>query len=241
MNKPVSVSPIRESWVSVPTDDGEMAAFLAEPTSPSRGGIVLLQEIFGVNEAMRDKARAFAAQGYSVLTPDLFWRLEPRVDLGYGEDDRKRGFGLMQKFDQASGARDVRTAATWLRTSLAGKPVALVGFCLGGRMAALAAARNPDVAAVVSFYGVRLDLCPDELRAITAPFQFHVGDQDAHVPADHVAAVRETLAGKTNAEVFVYPGAQHGFYNRLRQDVFDAEAAEPARSRVIALLQKVTT
>jgi carboxymethylenebutenolidase len=240
MNKSAYASSIRESWVSIPSTGGEMGAFLAEPASPPRGGIVLLQEIFGVNEAMRDKARAFAAEGYSVLAPDLFWRLEPRIDLGYGEDDRKRGFGFMQKFDQAAGARDVRTATAWLRTSLGGKPVGLVGFCLGGRMAVPAGAGNPDVAAVVSFYGVRLDLCPDDLRAIAVPFQFHVGDQDAHVPASHTASVRETLAGKSNTDVFVYPGAQHGFYNRLRQDVFDAAAAEQARTRVLALLQKVT-
>jgi carboxymethylenebutenolidase len=240
MNKPVHAPSIREAWISVPVADGEMGAFLTEPASVARGGIVFLQEIFGVNEAMRDKARAFAAEGYSVLTPDLFWRLEPRIDLGYGDDDRKRGFGFMQKFDQAAGARDIRVATAWLRAPLAGKPVALVGFCLGGRMAVLAGANNPDVAAVVSFYGVRLDLCPDELRAIAAPFQFHVGDQDAHVPAGHVAAVQDTLADRTNTDVFVYPGAQHGFYNRLRQDVFDAKASEQARTRVLALLQEVT-
>lgn len=240
MNKSAYASSIHESWVSVPTADGEMSAFLTEPASPPRGGIVLLQEIFGVNEAMRDKARAFAADGYSVLTPDLFWRLEPRVDLGYGEDDRKLGFGLMQKYDQTTGAHDVRAATVWLRTLLAGKPVALVGFCLGGRMAVLAGANNPDVATVVSFYGVRLDLCRDDLHAIAVPFQFHVGDRDAHVPADHVTVVKDTLAGKPNTDVFIYAGAQHGFYNRLRADVFSAEAAEQAGTRVLALLQKVT-
>lgn len=234
------VSNVRESWVHIATADGEMAAFLAEPTGSARGGIVLLQEIFGVNEGMRDKARAFAAEGYSVLTPDLFWRLEPRVDLGYGESDRKRGFGLMQKFDQPAGARDARAAVSWLRKSLTGKPVTLIGFCLGGRIAVLAGAANPDVAAVVSFYGVRLDLCPDELRAIAVPFQFHVGEQDAHVPADHVAAVTAALAGKPDAGIYVYVGAQHGFYNRVREDVFNGEAADRASTRVHALLQKVT-
>lgn len=241
MNKSAYASSIHESWVSVPTADGEMSAFLAEPASPPHGGIVLLQETFGVNEAMRDKARAFAADGYSVLTPDLFWRLEPRVELGYSENDRKRGFGLMQKFDQTAGAHDVRTAIVWLRTLLAGKSVVLVGFCLGGRTAVLAGASNPDVAAIVSFYGVRLDLCPDDLRAVAVPFQFHVGDQDAHVPADHVAAVRDAVTGKTSADIFVYANAQHGFYNRLREDVFNAHAAVQARGRVLALLQKVTT
>lgn len=231
--------PIRESWTSIPVADGEMSGFLAEP-SASRGGIVLLQEIFGVNEAMRDAAHSFAAEGYTVLAPDLFWRIDPRIELGYAGEDRKRAFDLMQKYDQAAGANDIMVAVTRLRKHLASKPVVLVGFCLGGRMAVLAGAGNPDVAAIVSFYGVRLDLCVDEIRSITVPFQFHVGDQDAHVPAEHVTAVTDVIAANPIAEVFVYPSAGHGFYNRLRPEVFAADAAALANSRVLPLLQRVT-
>jgi carboxymethylenebutenolidase len=172
-----------------------------------------------------------------VLVPDLFWRLEPRIDLGYGDDDRKRGFALMQTFDQGIGAGDIKSAAAWLRRQLGSEPIALVGFCLGGRMAVLVGADNPDVSAVVALYGVRLDQCADEIRAINVPFQFHVGERDAHVPAEHVTAVREAIAGKPGANVFVYPGAQHGFYNRQRQDVFAPEAAALARARTLALLE----
>jgi carboxymethylenebutenolidase len=228
---------INTSWTRIPlrSSDEEIDAFVAEPSSPARGSLVMLQEIFGVNEAMRGKARDFASAGFSVIVPDLFWRLKRRVDLGYGEDERKEAFALMQKFDQASGAADIRDVIAWLRHRDGGK-VGLVGFCLGGRMAVLAAAGNPDVSAVSSFYGVRLDLCPDQLRALSAPFQFHIGDRDAHVPAEHVNAVSAIVARMPLAEVFVYPGAQHGFYNRQRTDVYNAEAATLARSRAIALL-----
>jgi carboxymethylenebutenolidase len=102
-----------ESWVSIPVGPsaGAMDAFLVQPEG-ARGAVVLLQEIFGVNEAMRAKARDLAAAGYTVLVPDLFWRLERRVDLGYGESDRQRGFALMQKFDQVLGAADARASST---------------------------------------------------------------------------------------------------------------------------------
>jgi carboxymethylenebutenolidase len=238
MNKAAAGIAVTESWISVPVAAGEMGGYLAKPAGTPRGGIVLLQEIFGVNAAMRDKARDFANEGFAVLAPDMFWRSAARVDLGYGEEDRKRGFGLMQQYDQAIGAADIGAAVSWLAKTLGAKPVALIGFCLGGRMAVLAGAGHPDVAAIVSLYGVRLDLCADKLLALTVPFQFHVGDKDAHVPAEHIAAVREAVAGKSNAEVFVYHGAQHGFYNRLRGEVYSADAA--ARGHILRLLDKVT-
>jgi carboxymethylenebutenolidase len=228
---------INTSWIRIPlrAPGEEIDAFVAAPSGPARGSLVMLQEIFGVNEAMRDKARDFASAGFAVIVPDLFWRQKRRVDLGYGEDERKEGFALMQKFDQASGATDIRDVIAWLRRR-DGRKVGLVGFCLGGRMAVLAAAGNPDVSAVASFYGVRLDLCPAQLRALTAPFQFHVGDRDAHVPAEHVNAVAAITAGMPSADVFIYPDAQHGFYNRQRAEVYNAEAAALARSRALALL-----
>jgi len=241
MNNRVRESAVQDSWTSIPIPSASstMDAYLVVPAAPSRGDIVLLQEIFGVNEAMRDMARAFATEGYTVLAPDLFWRLEPRVDLGYGEDDRKRGFALMQKYDQADGADDIRIAAKWLRQHSSPKPVAMVGYCLGGRMAVLAGAENPDVSAIISFYGVRLDLCADKLRSLPVPFQFHVGDSDAHVTAEHTAAVKNAVSGKPDAEVSVYPGAQHGFCNRLRTDVFAKDAAALAGKRALTLLEKV--
>jgi carboxymethylenebutenolidase len=214
-----------------------MDAYLVMPPAPARGSVVMLQEIFGVNEAMREKARDFALAGFTVLVPDLFWRIRPRVDLGYSDDERKQGFALMQKFDQVAGAADVRDAIDWLRRrGDSSRKVGLLGFCLGGRIAVLAGAANPDVSAVIAFYGVRLDLCGEQLRMFSAPFQFHVGDRDVHVPADHVKAIGDILAKVPNSEIFIYSRAQHGFFNRLRADVHDPEATKLARSRATRLL-----
>ena len=120
-----------EKWVEIEAKGGSMAAFQAGTGKP---GIVMLQEIFGVNAAMQDKARKFAALGYTVLVPDLFPRLEPRVSLGYSEPERKKGFELFGKFDFAAGIQDIATAAKWLERSH--PSVAVMGFCLGGRLAA---------------------------------------------------------------------------------------------------------
>ena len=232
---------INTSWTRIPlrAPGEEIDAFMAEPSGPVRGSLVMLQEIFGMNRAMRGEARDFASAGFAVIVPDLFWRLKRRVDLDYGEDERKEGFALMQKFDQASGAADIRDVVAWLRRR-DGHKVGLIGFCLGGRMAVLAAAGNPDVSAVASFYGVRLNLCPDQLRALTAPSQFHVGDRDADVPAEHVRAVAAILASMPSAQVFVYAGAQRDFYNRQRTDMYNTEAAALARSRAVALLMRAS-
>jgi carboxymethylenebutenolidase len=226
---------LAERWAAIPVEDGEMAAFHVAPEGRRVPGLVMLQEIFGVNPAMQEQARRFAALGYAVLVPDLFWRQQPRVSLGYGADDRKRGFELMQDFDPARGAADIAASARWLaaQPGRAGG-LGVIGICLGGRLAVVAqAAHRFD--AVVSLYGVRLDADPDALRGLDVPFQFHVGDRDAHVPAESVDAVRAALDGRSDAQVFVYPGAQHGFYNPLRAEVFAPEAATLAERRIAGL------
>lgn len=216
----------------------DMPAYLVSSQGESKGSIVMLQEIFGVNDAMRQKAQDFAALGYNVLLPDLFWRQKPKLSLGYSEEDRKAGFGYMQKYDQNAGTPDLRDSIAFMRRrDPAQRKVAVVGFCLGGRMAVLVSAGNDDVAAVVSFYGVRLDLCDADLRRLRAPFQFHVGDRDAHIPAEHVESVKQSAQTMKNANVFVYPGAQHGFFNRARSDVFDPDASELGMRRAAFLLE----
>jgi carboxymethylenebutenolidase len=219
-----------ESWVEIPVEGGRMAAFLARPEKPGRGGLVMLQEIFGVNPAMQDKARSFADAGHSVVVPDLFWRLKPRVSLGYQDPDRSTAFGYMQKFDFAAGIRDIAAAARWLQGEVQGK-VGGIGFCLGGRLAVAATAAYP-FATVASLYGVKLEADPERLRAIAVPLQVHVGDRDAHVPMESVKKIEEILAGKANSRVFVYPGAQHGFFNAARPEVHDAPSAKLARQRI---------
>lgn len=224
------------TWHSIAVPDGTMDGFYVPPQAALRGAIVLLQEIFGVNEAMRAIAQDFGNDGYAVLVPDLFWRLEHRVDLGYSEADRTLGFSLMNAYDQERGTADIRAAVSFLKKMHPDVPTSIVGFCLGGRMAVLAGSDNPQVASVISLYGVRLDTCEKQLLSIEAPLQIHVGDSDAHVPMEHINAVTRVLSGQPQAKVYVYPKAKHGFYNRLRNDVFDKTAAALARQRILLLL-----
>lgn len=221
-------------WVDIAVEGGRMPGYLAKPKKKGPG-LVMLQEIFGVNEAMQQKARTFAEDGFTVLVPDLFWRQKPRVSLGYTEEDRKSGFGYMQKFDFAAGVRDIAAAARWLEGETGGK-VGVIGFCLGGKLAVASTAAYP-FAAVASFYGVKLEADPERLAAVQVPMQIHVGDQDAHVPMSAVETIRSIVDGKPNAEVFVYPGAQHGFFNAARAEVFSPAAAKQARGRAVSMFE----
>ena len=209
----------------------------AEGTAP-RGTVLLLQEIFGVNAAMRAKADLFAAQGFNVIVPDIFSHLERRVDLGYGDAERKRGFELMQKLDGKRALADCGAAARWAcDQATANGRLAVVGFCIGGLLAAQFAAEFPCEAAV-SFYGVRVHEHADTLRQIVCPFQYHVGDQDGHIPAASVAAVAVAVAAMPQGEIFVYPGAGHGFFNLERHDVYQPASFELAHGRVMGLLME---
>ena len=221
-------------------DGGEMGAYLALPPSGKGPGIVLIQEIFGVNSAMRRAADEFAAAGYVVAVPDLFWRLSPGVELGYSEDERTRAFGLMNAFDFGQGVQDLGQTLCWLdgRDETVGG-VALLGFCMGGKLAVIAGAANPQVAAVISFYGVKLDDNLEQIRSIGCPLQIHVGDKDSHVPMETVATLGKTVEDIANAELFVYAGAEHAFFNGDRGDVFHPAAAKLAMERTLKVLGDV--
>lgn len=217
---------MKESWVEMPVQGGTMSAFFAGNDGP---GLVMLQEIFGVNAAMQDKARRLARLGFTVLVPDLFWRLQPRVSLGYSEEERKLGFDLFNRFDFKAGIADIAAAARWLEGR--NGAVGVIGFCLGGKLAVAATAAYP-FRAVASLYGVKLEADKERLRAIEAPLQIHVGDKDAHVPRHAVEQITETVKDKPNAEVFVYPGAGHGFFNAARPEAYSPEAAALAERRI---------
>jgi carboxymethylenebutenolidase len=203
-------------------------------------GVVLLHEIFGVNTAMRACAADLAAAGFAVAAPDLFWRLQSRVDLGYGEPDRSAAFAYWSRFDADLGARDAAATARWLRLQpWCSGHVAYLGFCLGGQLAVKAAALAP--APLVSFYGVRLEQeagALGQLAAAAVPMQFHFGTADAHVPAASVAEVRAALGGAASSEVFTHEGAAHGFFNPMRETVYHAEAAGRAREELLSFLRR---
>ncbi len=225
--------------ISIAADGGgEFAGYLAVPSGGSGPGIVLLQEIFGVNANMRAVADAYAEEGYVVLAPDLFWRLEPGVELGFGEADMQKAFALYKRFDVDAAGRDIGAAVAALRAlpACTGQ-VGALGFCLGGLLAVVAASRA-GVDCAVGYYGVGIETMLDEAAGITVPLALHFGSADAHVPAEALAAIEGRLAGRAGLELYVYPGAGHGFSARGR-DAFDQPAAMMAHSRSIALFRRV--
>jgi carboxymethylenebutenolidase len=227
------------SFTAIAADDGRsFGAYVATPEARGGPGLVLCQEIFGVNAQMRALADAFAEEGYVVFVPDLFWRLEVGVDLGYGDADMARALALNQRFDSALAVRDIGATVTALRThtSFRGK-VGAVGYCLGGRLAVLAAAAGL-IDCAVGYYGVGLEHVADDLRRIEVPMVLHFGGADRFTPPAVIDAIREALAHNPDVEIYVYPGVGHAFNSAGRKS-FDAPAAGMAYTRTIAVLRRV--
>jgi carboxymethylenebutenolidase len=217
-------------------DGGKFQAYLAKPAKGSGPGIVLLQEIFGVNHHIKAVADTYAEEGYVVLAPDLFWRLQPGVDLGYTGSDYEQARAFAQRFDAGQSVADIADTVKALRAlpECQGK-VGALGFCLGGRLAYLAAARA-GVDCAVGYYGGGIDQHLDE--AIKVPLMLQFAGADAHIGEAAVAKIRAAFAGREEVEIHVYPGAGHGF-NCSERTSFDKPAALMAHSRSIALFHRV--
>lgn len=227
-------SPIRTSWIPIaPGFEG----YLALPPTGRGPGLVLWQEIFGVNAHIRAVARQYALDGFVVLAPDIFWRQAPRVDLGYDGADRERAFSLMQGYASEQARSDIGAAVQALRQrpEVSGG-VGSIGYCMGGRLAYLSAA-TAGVDAAVAYYGGGIHAQLDLAAGIGCPVQFHYAERDDHIPLDAVERVRQAMQGK-QAEVHVYPGAQHGF-NCWARASYDAASAALAHGRALAFLARV--
>ena len=218
-------------------DGGCFAAYLALPSSGSGPGIVLLQEIFGVTAGLRAAADLYAEEGYVVLVPDLFWRLEPGVELGFGDADVQKARSLYERFDAAKAVEDIGASVSALRgmSACTGK-VGALGFCLGGRLAVLAAARC-GVDCAVGYYGVGIETMLDEAAGIAVPLALHFGADDAHVPPEALAQITGRLSGRPGTEIYAYSGAGHGFAAPGRA-AFDKAASMVAHSRSVALFRR---
>ncbi len=219
-------------------DGGKFSGYLAVPEAGSGPGLILLQEIFGVNQHMREIADHYAEEGYVVLAPDLFWRMKPGVELGYAGDDLQTAFDYYQRFNVDQAIADTGDALKALRANKActGK-VGAIGYCLGGKLAYLAAARLP-LDAAVGYYGVGIEANLDEAKSIKCPIVLHFASEDKFVPAAARTAIKQALAGHDDAEIYVYQGADHAFNNHHRPDVYSRPAASLAHSRTLSLLRR---
>jgi carboxymethylenebutenolidase len=227
--------PVRTDWIELPQPDGStQAAYLALPPGGSGPGLLLYQEIFGVNEHIRAVAGQYALAGFVVLAPDVFWRQAPRVELGYEGADLQHARELMAGADRQQLLADIvrHVAALRRQPEVTGK-VAALGYCMGGRLAYLAAATT-DVDAAVAYYGGGIQDQLDLASRIRCPLMLHYGEADSHIPLEAVDRVRQSLAA-AQSEVFVYPGAGHGF-NCWARASYHAPSAAMAHARSLHLL-----
>jgi carboxymethylenebutenolidase len=219
------------------SDGGKFSGYLSLPKSAKAPGIVIIQEIFGVNDHIREVVDEYAGLGYLAIAPDMFWRIEPNLQLGYTPEEIHKARTYRPKFNIEVGVRDIEATIRTLRAmpECDGK-VAVVGYCFGGLMAYLTAART-NVLAASCYYGGGIDTFIGEATAVKCPIQFHFGAKDAAIPPEVWDKVRGAFAGRDDAEVFVYEGAQHGF-NCTRRASFHPEASKLARERTLDLLRK---
>jgi carboxymethylenebutenolidase len=214
-----------EKQLTLTASDGhQLAAFHAKPAGTPRGAIVVVQEIFGVNDHIRRVTTGFAEEGFVAVAPALFDRVERNVELGYDPPGFERGRALVGQIDYADVMRDVDAAVAHL--SAHGK-VGVVGYCYGGAVVWLAAARLASIACAVSYYGSRIPQLIDESPRV--PLIMHVGNEDASFPMEKVAEIGQRHPAVT---IHVYD-ADHGF-NCDARGSYDAAAAATALERTHA-------
>ena len=196
--------------------DAQFQAYLAEPSPPPKAAVIVIQEIFGCNEGIRRKCDEWAGKGYLAVAPDLFWRVEAGVQLDPDKPEEfQQGVDIMMKFDQDTGIRDIEATIRAARGRLqGGTKVGCVGYCLGGRLAFMTAART-DIDASVSFYGVGLDNLLREKHGISRPLVLHIAGADHFVPPEQQQAVHEGLDDHPLVTIYDYPGEDHGFATEM--------------------------
>jgi len=217
--------------ITITGPDGDFGAYLAMPASTPAPGLLVIQEIFGVNQVMRDICDGLAAQGYTACCPDLFWRIEPDIQItDQSEAEWEQAFGLFNAFDVDKGVEDLTATLGQLRghEACSGK-VGTVGYCLGGKLAYLMAARS-DADCSVSYYGVGLDELLDEAPQITRPILLHVAAKDQFVPSEAQQMIQSGLSGHPQVTLHVYEEQDHAFA-REGGEHYDAAAAKLANAR----------
>ncbi|HXX03622.1 MAG TPA: dienelactone hydrolase family protein [Xanthobacteraceae bacterium] len=214
----------------IASDSFKLGAYRADPSGPPKGGVVVIQEIFGVNHHIRAVCDRIAAQGYAAIAPAIFDRQHPNFETGYSPDEIANARKYVANPDWGAMMRDIQAAIDEAKKS---GPAAIVGFCLGGTLAFIAAAKLNGLSAAIGWYGGQIAKNADEKPKV--PTQLHFGETDASIPMSDVELIKQKR-GK-DCEIFTYPGAGHGF-NCEERGSYNEAAAKIARERSIAFLNK---
>ncbi|MEE4201217.1 dienelactone hydrolase family protein [Erythrobacter sp.] len=211
-------------------DAGPFNAYVARPDAATKAAIIVIQEIFGVNKGIRQKCDKLAAEGYLAVAPDLFWRLEPGIELDPDvEQEFQKALEHMNAFDQDAGIKDIQATIDHIRKAESVAKVGAVGYCLGGRLAYMTAART-DVDASVGYYGVGIDGLLREKEAIAKPLMLHIAREDGFVDKDTQAKMHKGLDDQPKVTLHDYEGVDHGFATEIGERR-DEEAAQLADKR----------
>lgn len=229
---------MKTSWISIPAAQGQsFDGYLSMPPTGKGPGLVLIQEIFGVNEHIRAVADQYAADGYCVLAPDMFWRNEKRLELNYDSAGFEKGLGLLGTLDLELAAKDLKAAVDVLRkhAGCTGQ-VGSIGYCMGGLLSFIAAA-EAGVDSAVCYYGGGIHQHLSKAKKIKCPVLFHFAQNDSYIPAPAVSAVKKAMSGRKNVRLIVHPGVDHGF-NCWRRPAWDQVTAARARGQSLVHLSE---
>jgi carboxymethylenebutenolidase len=224
--------------ITIKGEDGEFAAYVARPAAAKAPAVVVIQEIFGVNQVMRDICDGLAAEGFVAVCPDLFWRIEPGIDItDQSEAEWKRAFELFNAFEVGPGVRDIAATIDTVRgwSEVTGK-VGAVGFCLGGLLAFLTACRT-DSDASVSYYGVGIEQRLGEADKLAHPLLMHIAEEDQFVPKEAQKLILHTLKNHPEITIHTYPGRDHAFA-RVGGQHYDEADAKLANGRTLAFFRQ---
>jgi carboxymethylenebutenolidase len=224
-------------WIDIPADAGSFKAYVSEPAGAPRGAVIVIQEIFGVNEGVRGKADWLAGEGFLAIAPDLFWRLEPGVQLtDKTEAEWAKAFDYMNRFDGAKGVEDITRAIDHARAKEGQAKVGAVGYCLGGLLAYMTACHT-SADASVGYYGVSIDTKLDDAKSMKKPLMLHIAAKDQFVKPDAQERIKAGLSGNPLVTLYTYPDQDHAF-TRVGGAHYDAHAAELADARTVAFFKQ---
>jgi carboxymethylenebutenolidase len=218
--------------ISIDTSDGgKFNAYCATPSSGSGPGLMVIQEIFGVNKVMRDLCDGFAEAGYIAVSPDLFWRQEPGVELtDKSKEEWDKAFGYLQGFDYDKGMADIAATIGHVRgmDGCSGK-VGTVGYCLGGSLAFMSSCFT-DTDASVGYYAVQIEGHLEKGENISTPLMLHIAEKDGFCPPEAQEQIKAGLGPNQHVTIHSYAGVDHAFA-RVGGEHFDQAAAEMANGR----------